>query len=359
MTEHSAPRIAAQTSAAQTSAEPSSAEPSSAEPKRLIRWGILATGGIAHAFTGDLVKNGHSVQAVGSRSAGAADAFAAEFGIPTAHGSYEALVADPQVDVVYVATPHPFHEGNARLALEAGKHVVIEKAFALNAREARAIVDLAASKNLLVMEAMWTRFLPHMVRIREIIAAGTLGDVHTLIADHCQNLPAEPAHRLNSLALGGGALLDLGIYPISFASSLLGVPESIVASATFKPTGADAQVATIFRYPGGAIASTLSASDTLGPNTAVILGTLGRIEIDAVWYAPTTFRVYSASNDLLETFVTGHLSGRGMYFEAQEAERLIRAGQVSSAVMPAEETVAIMQSLDAVRAQIGLRYPGE
>ncbi|MFC5930843.1 gfo/Idh/MocA family oxidoreductase [Cryobacterium melibiosiphilum] len=324
-----------------------------------IRWGILATGGIAHAFTDDLVKNGHTVQAVGSRTPGAAAAFADEFGIPTAHASYEALVADPQVDVVYVATPHPFHEANARLALNAGKHVLIEKPFALNAQQARAIVDLATGRNLLVMEAMWTRFLPHMVRIREILAAGTIGEVHTLIADHCQSLPADPGHRLNALELGGGALLDLGIYPLSFASSLFGVPESILATATFKPTGADAHVATLFRYPGGAIASTVSVSDSVGPNTAVIIGSLGRIEIDAVWYSPTTFRVYSATGDLLETFVTGELTGRGMYCEAQEIERLIRAGSVSSVVMPPEESVTIMQGLDAVRAQIGLRYPGE
>ena len=305
------------------------------------------------------MKNGHTVQAVGSRSPGAADAFAAEFGIPTAHSSYEALVADPQVDVVYVATPHPFHAANARLALEAGKHVLVEKAFTLNAREAREIVDLGASRNLLVLEAMWTRFLPHMVRIREILAAGTLGDVHTLMADHCQNLPADPEHRLNALELGGGALLDLGVYPISFASSLFGVPETIFATATFKATGADAHVTTVFRYPGGALASTTSVSDSLGPNTAVIVGTGGRIEIDAVWYAPTTFRLYSATGDLLETFVTGELNGRGMYFEAEEAERLIRADLVSSAVMPVTESITIMETLDAVRAQIGLRYSGE
>jgi len=333
-------------------------EPTGTEPNRPIRWGILATGGIAHAFTEDLVTNGHHVQAVGSRSPGAADAFAAEFGIPTAHASYEALVADTDVDVVYVATPHPFHAAAARLALNAGKHVLVEKAFTMNAREAREIVDLAARQNLLVMEAMWARFLPHMVRIREIVAAGTLGEVHTLIADHSQNLPSDPAHRLNALELGGGALLDLGVYPISFASSLFGSPTTILATATFKPTGADAHVATIFRYPSGAIASTLSVSDSVGPNTAVIIGTLGRIEIDAVWYAPTTFRVYAAG-ELVETFVTGELNGQGLYFEAREVEQLIRAGELSSTVMPAEESVAIMETLDAVRAQIGLRYPGE
>ncbi len=323
-----------------------------------LRWGILATGGIAHMFTADLVLHGFQVQAVGSRTQQSADTFAARFGIPTAHGSYEALVADPDVDIIYVSTPHPFHAENAALALKAGKHVLIEKPIAMNGREAREIVDLAASLGLLVMEAMWTRFLPHMVRVREIIAAGTLGDVHTLIADHTQDLPDDPKHRLNDLALGGGALLDLAIYPLSFASDLFGRPETILASASFKDTGADAQVATIFRYPGGQIATTLSASDTQGPNTATILGTQGRIDIDQVWYSPTTIHVRGSDNEIVESF-TAEVAGRGMHFQAAEMEQVIGAGKTSSDILPTEEVVAIMETLDAVRDQIGLAYPGE
>ncbi|TFD79844.1 Gfo/Idh/MocA family oxidoreductase [Cryobacterium sp. Sr8] len=323
-----------------------------------LRWGILATGGIAHMFTADLVLHGFQVQAVGSRTQQSADTFAARFGIPTAHGSYEALVADPDVDIIYVSTPHPFHAENAALALKAGKHVLIEKPIAMNGREAREIVDLAASLGLLVMEAMWTRFLPHMVRVREIIAAGTLGDVHTLIADHTQDLPDDPKHRLNDLALGGGALLDLAIYPLSFASDLFGRPETILASASFKETGADAQVATIFRYPGGQIATTLSASDTQGPNTATILGTQGRIDIDQVWYSPTTIHVRGSDNEIVESF-TAEVAGRGMHFQAAEMEQVIGAGKTSSDILPTEEVVAIMETLDAVRDQIGLAYPGE
>ncbi|TFC79448.1 Gfo/Idh/MocA family oxidoreductase [Cryobacterium sp. TMS1-20-1] len=324
-----------------------------------IRWGILATGGIAHAFTSDLVQNGHKVQAVGSRSHASADAFAVEFGIPTAHASYAELVNDPEVDVIYVSTPHPFHAEHAALALNAGKHVLIEKPIALNAGQARQIVNLAASKNLLVMEALWTRFLPHLVRIREILAAGTLGEVRSLIADHTQDLPDDPAHRLNSLELGGGALLDLGVYPVNFAHAVFGSPDTILASASFKATGADAQVATIFRYPGGQIATTFSSSDTLGPTTASIIGTHGRIDIDGVWYAPTSFRVLDHGGTVLEAFATAEFTGRGMQFEAVEVEELIRAGKISSDIMPAEESVAVMTTLDAVRAQIGLRYPGE
>lgn len=323
-----------------------------------IGWGILATGGISRRFASDLRANGSTIAAVGSRTQAAADAFAAEFAIPCACGSYEALVENPDVDIVYVGTPHPFHAEHATLALQADKHVLIEKPFTLNAHEAREVVDLASEQGLLVLEAMWTRFLPHMVRIREILASGVLGEVRSLMADHTQDLPDDPAHRINALELGGGALLDLGVYPISFASMLFGPPLSIQASASFKATGADAQVATIFRYRGGEIASTLSASDTAGPNVATILGTKGRIEIDGVWYAPTSFRVYDEDNHVAETFAS-EVSGRGMQFQAVEAERLIASGRTASEIMPPAESIAVMQTLDDIRAQIGLRYPHE
>ena len=221
-----------------------------------IRWGILATGWIAELFVKDLQLTGHVVAAVGSRSQASADRFATMFGIAKAHGSYEALAADPDVDIIYIATPHPQHAAAARLALNAGKHILVEKAFTLNAVEAAEIVRLGASKGLVVLEAMWTRFLPHMRRIREIIAAGTIGEIRSVTADHRQKLPDDPKHRLNALELGGGALLDLGIYPISFTWDMLGKPTSIKASATFRETGADAQVATVFHYASGAIATT-------------------------------------------------------------------------------------------------------
>ncbi|MBT2500907.1 Gfo/Idh/MocA family oxidoreductase [Agromyces sp. ISL-38] len=324
-----------------------------------LRWGILATGGIARAFTSDLKVNGFTVQAVGSRSSEAAEAFAAEFEIRNAHASYEALVADPEVDVIYVSTPHPLHAANAMLALEAGKHVLVEKPFAVNAREAQAIADLAAAKGLLALEAMWTRYLPHMARIREIIAEGTLGEVRTLIADHTQKLSDDPAHRINALELGGGALLDLGIYPISFTWDLFGAPLTIQSTATFKSTGADAQIATIFGYEGGRVATTLSASDSSGPNTAVVLGTEARIEIDRVWYTPASFRVVAPDGTVLEEFRPIDVTGRGMHCQAEAVERLVAAGNFRGDVLPIDETVAILGTLDAIREQIGLRYPGE
>jgi predicted dehydrogenase len=323
-----------------------------------VRWGILATGGIAKAFVGDLQLHGHSVAAVGSRSQAGADAFAQRFGIAKAHGSYEALCADPEVDAIYVATPHPMHHANAKLALEHGKHVLVEKAFTVNAREAQELVDIAAGKGLVVLEAMWTRFLPHMIRIREILASGVLGDIRAVIADHTQDLPDDPTHRLNALELGGGALLDLGIYPISFVFDVLGTPETVVAKARMKDTGADGTIATMFTYANGAIAMTISASDTVGRNIATIHGTEGRIEIDKVWYAPTSFRRYDVSKEVVEEYQSD-VTGRGMQYQAAELERLVAAGETAGTVLPPTESVAIMACLDEIRSQIGLKYPTE
>ena len=323
-----------------------------------IRWGILGTGFIAHTQTADLIGCGFTVAAVGSRSQGPADAFAAEFGIPVAHGSYEALVADPGVDAIYISTPHPFHAENALLALRAGKHVLIEKPFTLTAGQAVEVVDAAEAAGLVVMEAMWTRFLPHMLRIREIIASGTLGDVRTLIADHNQDLPKDPLHRLNNPALGGGALLDLGIYPVSFAFDIFGAPTVVKALAAKTVTGVDRQTAILLGFDDGRQAVLHSALDTKGPNTASILGTEGRIEVDAVWYSPTTFTVFDSEGEVIERFDTV-VAHRGMQFQAWEFERRIREDDRSPAILPAAESARIMETLDAVREQIGLSYPGE
>ena len=323
-----------------------------------LRWGILATGGIAHAFTNDLKLNGFDVRAVGSRTQASADAFASTFDIPTAYGSYEQLAADPEVDVIYVSTPHPFHVEGATLALEGGKHVLVEKPFTINATEARRLADLAASKGLLILEAMWTRYLPHMARIREIIAEGTLGELRALIADHTQKLPDDPTHRVNALELGGGALLDLGIYPISFAWDVFGAPATIQATATFKDTGADAQIATIFGYDESRVALTTSVSDARGPDTASLIGTEARIDIDSVWYTPTTFRVVAHDGTVLEEY-RSEVNGRGMQYQAAAVERLVGEGNLGGDILPIEETVAIMGTLDTIREKIGLRYPGE
>ncbi|WP_251450528.1 Gfo/Idh/MocA family oxidoreductase [Microbacterium sp. Marseille-Q6648] len=323
-----------------------------------IRWGILGPGGIAHAFASDLRTAGLELAAVGSRRRASAEAFAAEFGAARAHGSYEELVADPDVDIVYIATPHPMHADNAVLALEAGKHVLVEKPFTLTGPEADRVRDVARERGLLAMEAMWTRYLPHMIRIREIIAAGTLGEIRAVMADHTQRISSDPSHRLNDLALGGGALLDLGIYPVSFAHDILGAPVSLTAAGRLGETGADTEVATIMIHASGALSTSLSASRSAGPNSAHIVGTEARIDIDRVWYTPTTFRVSAPDGTVLEEY-RSEVAGRGMQYQAIAAETAITGGRLDSDLLPLDESVAIMHVLDDIRSRIGVAYPGE
>ncbi|MDQ1541907.1 MAG: hypothetical protein QOH29_2633, partial [Actinomycetota bacterium] len=217
-----------------------------------VRWGIIGTGGIAATFAGDLaLLPDAEIVAVGSRSQAGADAFADRFAIAHRHSSYEALARDPDVDAVYVATPHPMHRDNALLAIEAGKAVLVEKPFTINAAETRVLIDAAKAQGTFLMEAMWTRFLPHVVRIRELIAAGRLGELRSLTADHGQWFPSNPEFRLFAPELGGGALLDLGIYPLSFASMLFGRPTTVTAVSDKAMTGVDAQTAVVLQYEGG------------------------------------------------------------------------------------------------------------
>jgi predicted dehydrogenase len=323
-----------------------------------VRWGILATGGIARIFTRDLLLHGHRVVAVGSRSLPAAESFAAEFAIPTAYGSYEELAAAPDVDVIYIATPHNFHAANAELALAHGKHVLVEKSFTLTGDQARHITELGRRQGLVVLEAMWTRFLPHMAHVRSLIEAGRLGEVRSVHADHTQRLPFADDHRINNLRLAGGALLDLGVYPISFAWDILGRPVDVQARATFKASGVDASVATVFQHENGGISTTYSSSETRGPNTATVLGTGGRIEIAATWYGPAPVTLLDNDGKVVDRF-DQPVSGRGMQYQAAEVERLIGAGQTVSALLTPDQSVGIMRTLDEIRTQIGLRYPDE
>ena len=313
------------------------------------RWGILGTGGIAQLFTSDLLLTGHAVTAVGSRTRESAERFAALFELPAAHASYESLVADPSVDLVYVATPHPFHYPNARLALEAGKHVLVEKPFTLNAVQAQQLVSLAADRGLLALEAMWTRWLPHMTRLREIVAAGTIGEVRSMSADHTQKLPDDPGHRLNALELGGGALLDLGVYPVSFASMVLGPPDRIVAISDPAFTGVDAQTSMLFSYSGGAQAVLTCTLSAKSPTRAAIVGTEGRIEIDGDdFYAPNSFTLIPRIGEPTR-FEIPH-EGHGLRHQADEVARCLRAGLLESPLLPLDETVSIMRTIDGVFA---------
>jgi predicted dehydrogenase len=323
-----------------------------------VRWGIIGTGGIAATFAGDLaLLPDAEIVAVGSRSQAGADAFADRFAIAHRHSSYEALARDPDVDAVYVATPHPMHRDNALLAIEAGKAVLVEKPFTINAAETRVLIDAAKAQGTFLMEAMWTRFLPHVVRIRELIAAGRLGELRSLTADHGQWFPSNPEFRLFAPELGGGALLDLGIYPLSFASMLFGRPTTVTAVSDKAMTGVDAQTAVVLQYEGGRQSVSFTTLETRTANRASINGREARIEIDGVFYSPTTFSIIDRDG-ATERVEIAH-EGHGLRHQAAEVGRCLRAGLVESPVLPLAETLSIMETLDEVRRQIGLRYPSE
>jgi len=323
-------------------------------PGSPLRWGVLGTGGIARTFANDLrLTDSGVVSAVGSRSQSSAERFADEFGIAGRHVSYESLVADPDVDVIYVATPHPMHRDNAILALLAGKPVLVEKPFAMNAAQAREIVETAQAHGLFAMEAMWTRFLPHVAVIRDWIARGVLGDLVTVTADHGQWFAEDAEFRLFAPELGGGALLDLGVYPVSFASMILGTPSRIVSISDPAFTGVDAQTSMVFGYQSGAQAVLTCTLRAKSPTRASIVGTEARIEIDGDFYAPATATLIPRQGE--PTRVASVDEGRGLHHEADEVARRLTAGDLESPLMPLSETISIMQTMDAVRAQAGER----
>src|SRR5215211_5790497 len=253
-----------------------------------LRWGILGTGRIAGIFAEGLqsVEDAELV-AVGSRTDAVAQAFGRRFGAARSHASYAALANDPDVDVIYVATPHTLHRENTLLCLAAGKPVLCEKPFAINAGEATEMIAAARERGLFLMEAMWTRFLPHIVRLRELLAAGTIGEVRMLKANFCFRTDFNPRGRLFDPALGGGGLLDVGIYPVSLASMILGPPERIVSMAELGATGVDEQAALLFGYPAGQLAVLTAATRTSTPHEALICGTAGQIRILHPWWAPS------------------------------------------------------------------------
>jgi predicted dehydrogenase len=307
----------------------------------------MGTGGIATAFAQDLQLTASGVvAAVGSRAAESAGRFADELGVPGRHGSYEALANDPDVDVVYVATPHPLHHGNARLALEAGKPVLVEKPFTMNAEEARDLVDLARSRGLFLMEAMWTRFLPHIRHVRELLPS--LGRIVTVSADHGQWFAEDAAFRLFAPELGGGALLDLGIYPVSFASMVLGAPDRVAAMTTPAFTGVDAQTSMLFGYPSGAQAVLTCTLSAVSPTTAAVVGTDGRIEIEGPFYAPASFTFLPREGEVRRFEYADE--GRGLRHQADEVALRLAAGETESPLMPLDETVSIMTTMDEVLA---------
>ena len=320
-------------------------------------WGILGPGGIAQAFAKDLaLLQGHTIGAVGSRSLGNAQKFAATFG-GTAYGSYEELVADPSIDAIYVATPHPAHHDNVILALNAGKPVLCEKPFSVNAHEAQAMIDAAARNGVALMEAMWARFLPHYAKVREIVESGVLGPILSIHADHGQRLADQGIARLIEPALAGGALLDLGIYPVSFAHMILGTPIHITSTAVMTEKGVDAQTSMILTYENGAQAVLTTTMIEQTPCRAVVAGLNGWLEIDRTFYNPAAMRV--VLNDGTTTEYPNTYNGHGLREQAEVFKQLVRSGKLESDILTWEATIAIMKTLDTVREQIGLKYPFE
>ncbi|MGW2849465.1 Gfo/Idh/MocA family protein [Streptomyces sp. NPDC001274] len=327
-----------------------------------VRWGVLATGGIAATFAEDLRSMPDmEVVAVASRTDASARAFADRFGIPRAYGDWAALAADEEVDVVYVATPHSAHREAAGLCLEAGKPVLCEKAFTLNAREARELVGIARERGVFLMEAMWTYCNPVVRRMTELVRDGAIGEIRTVQADFGISGPFGPGHRLRDPALGGGALLDLGVYPVSFAQLLLGEPDRVRADAVLSPEGVDLHTSMLLGWSGAGGATALLncsiVADT--PQTASVTGTAGRIEFPRGFFYPERFVLHREGHEPEEFTAPAGTALRGMQFEQAEVARALRAGETESPLVPLDGSLAVMRTLDAVRDRIGVRYPAD
>jgi predicted dehydrogenase len=317
-----------------------------------LRWGVIGTGAIAAAWVEDMgMSNTGTVVAVGSRAPETAQRFAERWGIPNRHASYEDLAADPEVDAVYVATPHPLHNPCAQLALRAGKPALVEKPFTVNAADAEEIVALARSERIFLMEAMWTRWLPHIVEIRRLLAQRALGELVSVSADHGQWFAPDRDFRRFARELHSGALPDLGVYPVSFASMVLGTPERIVSLRTPAPGGGDEMTSMVFGYASGAQAILNCSIAGKSPTRAAIVGSEARIEIDGDFYRPSSFSVISRDGD--ETRFEPPHEGWGLRHQADEVARCLQQGLLESPDMSLDESIAIMATMDTVRAQGG------
>jgi predicted dehydrogenase len=321
------------------------------------RWGILGTGRICGTFAEALaVLPDAELVAVGSRSRSSAAAFAEKYKAARAHESYEALARDADVQAVYIGTPHPLHCANTLLLLEAGKAVLVEKPFAINERDARRMVETARRTKRFLMEAMWTHFLPAVVRFFEMAKSGAIGDLRMLHADFGFNAPFDPKGRLFDPALGGGSLLDVGVYPVSLASRLFGEPARVHSSAVLGKTGVDEQAAMILEYEGGRQAVLSSAVRAETGHAAVLSGSAGRIRIEAQFWRGQRLSISAGGKD--ETLDLPY-EGNGYTHEAREVMRCVAGGLLESPGMSHEFSLGVMRTLDRLRAPWGLKYPGE
>jgi predicted dehydrogenase len=343
---------------------PARAEPLPAD--RPVRWGILATGTIADTFVRDLaLAEECEVAAVGSRRQESADAFASRHGIPAAYGDYRRLVEDPRVDVVYVATPHALHREHVVLALEAGKAVLCEKAFTMTAAEAEHVIGIARDRGLFLMEAMWTRCNPVVRRLQQLVGSGVLGEVRQVRADLGFVVDRPATDRLVDVSLGAGALLDTGVYPLTFTSLFLGEPSRVAAVATLSPSGYDLDVAVGLGYDSGAVASVTATITAWSPRSASIATSRGRIDVPGPFHHPHS-ATWTAMDSEAGTGVPApaeeireQVRGKGYVDEVLEVVRCLRAGETESPLVPLDDTLALMRQMDAIRARIGVRYPAD
>lgn len=334
------------------------------EPRALgsvpsLRWGIAAPGDIAAKFTAAVQRHSSQhVVAVGSRSLERAQDFATRFDIGTAHGSYDALVDDSQVDVVYIAAPHNVHAELALLAIAAGKHVLIEKPFTATAFEARTVAEAARAAGIFAMEGMWTRYLPQSDIVRQLLEQQVIGEVTAVTAEFGFSLPFDPSHRLYDPARAGGVLLDAGIYPLSFASSVLGRPRNVSAVGTLAPSGVEDQAVISVDY-GSAQAALLTSTRAALPGHATIVGTEGSIVIDPPFIAAGGLslrqqRTWRRVDDPLiwrdRTFQVIH---DAMSYQADTLASYVGEGRIESPVHPLDEVVSVLEVIDSARAQLG------
>ncbi|MBB3039466.1 Gfo/Idh/MocA family protein [Hoyosella altamirensis] len=322
-----------------------------------LKWGIVGTGWIAERFVDALHKHSsQQVVAVGSRTRGSAAKFAENFGIERAHGSYDELVGDPNVDVVYVATPHNHHHACATLALTVGKHTLIEKPIALNARQARDIAELAGAQGVFCMEALWTFFLPKFDVIRQVLADGVLGEIRSVDIDYGEHF--EPDHRIFRQDLAGGPLLDLGTYPVALTTSVLGAPLKVKASGTPAPTGVNGQIAAVFEGQNETLASLHTTLFAFTPSTAVITGTQGVLTIDGPFMLPGNFSLTAPDGRRLE-YSEPAIGHEGLHFQASAVARGIAEGKTESDVRPLSDSITTMAALDAIRSELGIVFNEE
>jgi len=320
-----------------------------------IRWGVVGPGRIAEKVVEDVaVVDGSRVVAVASRSDRRARDFAERHGIDRAYGSYAQVLADPEVDVLYVATPHPQHAPIALAALDAGKALLVEKAFTATLAGAQEVVDRARSTGTFVMEAMWTRFQPAVVAMRELIADGAVGEVRSVQADLGVAREFDPDDRLFSLELGGGALLDLGVYVVSFAQMVLGTPDSVDVVGSRFPTGVDAEASLLLGYEDGRSAAVTTSLRNALPGAASVFGTEGWIDVLPRFHHPQTIVLHRSGAEP-ETITRPQLGG-GYSHELAEVTECLRAGRSESAVMPLADTLAVQAVLQQAADALGVPH---